>query len=114
DAQQVGAVELADELDDLVLRGGVVAELGEGEVPGGLDIARAIERADEVMGDGVEAVELVGGGGVNDVPAPAAVVLAGAWWRGGEVAGAWCGRGARKVRMLGALREASWVLGAGS
>ena len=77
DGQQVGAVHLAEELDHFLLRRRAVAVVAQDQVPGVLDAPVAVEQADHLMGDRAQAVEMVGGRVVDDVPAPAAVVLAG-------------------------------------
>jgi hypothetical protein len=76
DGQQIRVVQVRDELDDLGLRGRAVGVLLHGDLPRLLDRAHAVEQADDLMRDGAEPVELVGGGVVDDVPAPTAIALA--------------------------------------
>ena len=73
--EEVGDVELAEELDDFALGGGVVAEgFIDGE-PGFFDGAFAIEQPDESIGRFVQAEELVGGRIAEDVPGATAIAL---------------------------------------
>jgi hypothetical protein len=72
---QVGRVQVAEDLDDLGLRRRVVGELPAGQVPRLGHRARAVEQPDEAVGRVAQAVELVARGVADDVPPLAAVVL---------------------------------------
>jgi len=73
--EHVGAVELAQELNDLVLGRGVVAEAGASRLPNRLDGAFAVHEADEEIGGRREAVKALGGAVLQDVPGLSPVLV---------------------------------------
>jgi hypothetical protein len=75
DLQHVGAVQLAEEPDQLVLRRRVVAESGDGRVPELLDAARAVHQADDEIRRRIEAVHAARHAVLEHIPALAAIVV---------------------------------------
>ena len=74
--EDVGRVQLAEELDHLVLGHGVVAELRERSVPDLLDGVLAVHQPDHEVGRRREAVEALRGEILQHVPGLAAVLVA--------------------------------------
>ena len=74
--EDVGRVQLAEELDHLVLGHGVVAELRERSVPDRLDGVLAVHQPDHEVGRRREAVEALRGEILQHVPGLAAVLVA--------------------------------------
>ena len=73
--QDVGRVQLSEQLDHLVLRHRVVAELREGAVPDRLDGVLAVHQPDHEVRRRGEAVEALGGEILEHVPGLAAVLV---------------------------------------
>ena len=57
---QVGLVELAEDVDGLVLGGCIVADFLVGQVPGVLHRAGAVQQTDKLVGRLVEAMVIAG------------------------------------------------------
>jgi hypothetical protein len=72
---EVGRVELAEDLNDFRLRRGIVFELPAHEVPRFANGTRAVEQTNEAIRCVGQTMELVAGRIAHHVPAVAAVVL---------------------------------------